>query len=215
MSPVQFKICPRCNSRVSEDKNVCQQCGAIVKDSPPLAREEDSGKGDGANGSPSKRYCPICAKVPDEAVTCPNCGVPDLCKWHLYKFFGDNDKSPVGCPKCGPRCAVCGIQAALVRVNQRAVCTSCQSVLMSSEAVKEGINRRGFYKAMQILSVVITVAGLLAGYIFGNDPHFIKYVTGLIGAKVPVLYIHIGAASVGLVIGSFIGAIINNLFRPS
>ena len=208
MSAEQYKICPRCNSKVSEDKDVCQQCGAILKNKPPLARNESTGE----SNSPARK-CVICGKEPQEKATCPNCGVTGICSWHIYKFFSDNDNSPMGCPKCGPRCAVCGAQTTLSHHNERAVCASCIQVLLSSNAAREGMNRHQMRKIMQVVSVIITIVGIFLGVQYSTDPAVVKMVTGALNMKLDNLVFQIGGGIVGLVVGSFVGAIINNVFR--
>ncbi len=206
--PSQFKICPRCNSKVGVEMDVCQQCGAIVKDRPALAREEKSA---GAVNLANK--CVICGKEPEERATCPSCGVTGICGWHIYQFFSDNEKSPIGCPKCGPRCALCGAQTTLSKHGERAVCSSCLQVLLSSNAAKEGITRLQMQKLMKLVSVVITLVGVLAGIHYSTDPGVLKLISEYVTLSVDRVVYQIAGGLLGLVIGSFAAAIVNNVFR--
>lgn len=162
-----------------------------------------------------KVFCAICGKPPTEQTVCPNCGLQNICGYHLYKFFGDTKDSPIGCPKCGPRCAVCGAQTELVHHNQRAVCSSCLQVLRASESVKQEQSRRTAEKLQKIFSTLFTVLGIIAGIFLGMQAEFQKLLASFIKTRLPTYASIIIWGTLGLIVGSFLGAIVSSFLKPS
>ncbi len=160
-----------------------------------------------------KVFCPICGKPPYEATVCPKCGTQNICSYHLYKFFADREDSPIGCPKCGPRCAVCGAQTELVFYNGRAVCTSCYQTLKSSESVRKEQQRKTAEKLKRVLSTVFTFGGLGVGIFLGLQEEFQKMILNIIKLKLPLVMITGVWGLIGLIVGSLIGSIFISFIR--
>jgi hypothetical protein len=194
---------------VEQDKNVCPHCGAILKGaSPPQAEslQQAEPAGEPQRKGDIKKHCLICGKVPEEVASCPNCKLDYICRWHLYKFFQDNEKSPTGCTKCGPKCAVCGAQTTLIRFKQRAVCTSCLAVVHSSDAAQSELSRANMAKLAQFLTSFFTILGAVVGYIMAGQPEAAKLAHQLLHIKLQPFLIQSVGAIIGLVVGSFVAS---------
>jgi hypothetical protein len=214
MTEDQFKICPRCNKRVLKEKTVCSHCGAILKERSQQKKKDVSAEeGEVIEDLKKEKICPICGKFPEDGVKCPNCGLENVCSNHIYKFYADQNNDKTGCPKCGPRCAVCGSQTSLVNHNKRAVCSSCLTVLNSSEAAKKQMRTLNTEKIKQALSTWLTFIGLGLGVYITMDPHIQKMMIHLLSLKLAPIILNMIGGGLGLILGSVLSSIIGYFIK--
>jgi hypothetical protein len=214
MSEDQFRICPRCNKRVLKEKTVCSHCGAILKEKSQQKKKEVLVEEDeGLEDLSKEKICPICGRFPEDEVKCPNCGLENICSSHTYKFYTDLKNEKMGCSKCGPRCAVCGAQSALVNHNKRAVCSSCFSVLTSSDAAKKQMQHMNAVKMKNTLSTLLTFLGLGLGVYLSMDPNIQLMMIKLLSMKVAPIILNVIGGSLGLIFGTIMSSIIDYFLK--
>jgi len=160
-----------------------------------------------------KVYCPICGKPPEEKSICPNCGLENICAFHIYRFFDDKHESPMGCPKCGPRCAVCGVQTALTYHNERAVCSSCRATLTSSDSIKKFKRKQTMDAIQKAVHSIFPIGGLGLGIYYGLMPQNVKMLEKLLTISLPSWF-YTGVWSVGgLLIGSMLAELLGRMLN--
>jgi len=206
----KFKICPRCGKKILKSKTICSFCGAVIKEKQVDKTDEKLFKQKNKKKSP----CPICGKPPERQTVCPNCGIEGICSFHIYKFFSDQVNSSEGCPKCGPRCSICGTQTSLITFKGRSVCTSCAEKLKSPEHADRERRRETADKIKKNLTTLITFIGLAVGIYLGLQLDMQKVLMNII--KFPVfkgIVVTVTWAFLGLIAGSLLAAIINAFIR--
>ncbi|MCE1247544.1 MAG: zinc ribbon domain-containing protein [Firmicutes bacterium] len=202
----KFKDCPRCGKKILIDKTICSFCGSVVKEK---QIEKDVIAGD-RKGDP----CPICARPPEGTTFCPNCGLKGICSHHLYTFFSDKKNSPKGCLKCGPRCAICGVQTTLMSVKGRAVCSTCSERLGSSGFLHKEQQRKTAEVMKAVITTLFTIIGLGMGIYLGMKPEIQKMI--LVAIKQPKfnkMIITVVSSFTGLIAGSLLASIINSFIK--
>lgn len=203
----EFKACPRCGKNLLPHKTICSFCGAVIREG--KVQEQDPSK-----GSQKNRPCAICGKIPMNPSTCPNCGTTGICGLHIYKFHSDEPNSPEGCPKCGPRCASCGTQTALVHFNGRSLCSVCFEKFSSPAFEDKEKAKIMAEKLQKTLSTLLTFIGLGAGFYLGTKPDMQKILIDLI--KTPYFKGPVVTAAwsvLGLIAGSIVGAIVSSFIK--
>lgn len=211
MKEEKFKICPRCGKKILKSKTICSFCGAVIKEKQVDKADEKLFR---QGNSKKKRPCPICGKPPEGQTVCPNCGIEGICSYHIYKFFSDQANSPEGCPKCGPRCSMCGTQTSMITFRGRSLCTSCADRLHSPEFADKEKQRHNAEKMRKILTTLLTFIGLGVGIYLGLQTDMQKVLTNII--KFPAfkgIIVTVVWAFLGLIVGSLLASIINAFIK--
>jgi hypothetical protein len=202
----KFKDCPRCGKKILIDKTICSFCGNVVKE-----KQVDK---DVITSTKKGNPCPICARPPENQSACPNCGIQGICSSHLYTFFADKNNSPKGCLKCGPRCAICGVQTTLMSVKGRAVCSICAERLGSSGFLHKEQQRKTAEMMRAVITTLFTFIGLALGIYLGMKPEIQKMIAAAV--KQPALkgiIVVVVTGFTGLITGSFIASIITSFIK--
>jgi hypothetical protein len=163
--------------------------------------------------SAMKVFCIICGKPPQEKTKCPICGVENICKYHVQKFYTDREKSPMGCPKCAPKCSSCGAQTPLSHYKNRPVCTSCKAAFETGEVFRKERQKQIAIKIQIILTSLLTIIGLGVGIYLGFQPYFQKLVYQVTKVKMALYIIVPVWGMIGLIAGQLVATLLNALVK--